>query len=107
VKYVTRFERFEAGDFPMICARSGRPATKLVPVQARRSTVWPWLLFPSLGFFVAKWFADSDHPWGLLPFADGHVRGVTATYEKRIGVILRGVHPTFVETTRMAQGKSP
>lgn len=26
VKYVTRYERFILGDFPMVCARSGLPA---------------------------------------------------------------------------------
>ncbi len=34
VEYVTRYERFILGDFPMVCARSGLPATKLVPVEA-------------------------------------------------------------------------
>lgn len=105
VKYVTRFDRFVLGDYPMVCVRSGREATKWVPVQAYRSSVWPWLFFPGLGFVVAKWMADGDHPWGLLPFAEGQVGGVRATYEKRVGVILRGVHPDFVAATRAAQGK--
>ncbi len=106
MKYVTRFERFAAGDFPMVCARSGRPATKMVPVQAYRSSAWPWffVLNPLL-FLVAKWVGDSDHPWGRLPFAEGQVRGVTATYHKRMGVVLDGVHEDFVSATREAQGK--
>lgn len=105
VKYVTRIERFQAGDYPMVCVRSGLPATKMVPVQARRSTVWPWFLLPiSLVWFaVAKWAADSDHPWGKLPFAEGQVNGITATYEKSIGVIINGAHADFVEATRRAQ----
>ena len=52
---------------------------------------------------VAKWAADSDHPWGMLPFAEGHVDGITATYEKSIGVIIDGAHPAFVEATRKSQ----
>jgi hypothetical protein len=105
VRYVTRIERFVLGDYPMICVRSGLPATKMVPVQARRSTVWPWFLLPLsiLWFVVAKWAADSDHPWGKLPFAEGHVDGITATYEKSIGVIIDGAHPAFVEATRKSQ----
>ena len=105
VKYVTRIERFVQGDYPMVCARSGLPATKMVPVQARRSTVWPWFLLPLsiFWFVVAKWAADSDHPWGMLPFAEGHVDGITATYEKSIGVIIDGAHPAFVEATRKSQ----
>lgn len=99
-------ERFAVGDFPMVCARSGRKASKLVPVQAYRSSTWPWFFFPGLGFPLAKWVGDSDHPWGLLPFAEGEVRGVTATYDEGIGVVvLRGVHPAFVAATRVAQGK--
>jgi len=78
---------------------------KMVPVQARRSTVWPWLLLPIsiVWSAVAKWAADSDHPWGKLPFAECHVNGITATYEKSIGVIINGAHPDFVEATRQAQ----
>ena len=106
MKYVTRLDRFMAGDFPLICARSGRLATKMVPVQAYRSSTWPWFFFPGFGYILAKWMGDSDHPWGLLPFATGHLRGVTATYDKQIGVILRGVHQDFVAATRQAQGKS-
>lgn len=102
---MTRYERFILGDFPMVCARSGLPATELVPVEARRASLWPWLFFPRLGFLAASWVADSDRPRGLLPFAEGQVRGVTATYERGIGVILRGVHPEFVRATRHAQGK--
>lgn len=106
MKYVAHFDRFVAGDFPMVCARSGRPATKLVPVQAYRSSVWPWFfVLNPLAFLVAKWVGDSDHPWGQLPFADGQVRGVTATYDRRIGVILRGVHQDFVTASRQAQAK--
>ncbi len=107
MKYVTTIERFQLGDFPAVCVRSGLPATKMVPVQARRTAVWPWLFLPisAVWFFFAKWAADSDHPWGRLPFAKGQVRGITATYEKSIGVIIDGVHPDFVEATRLSQGK--
>lgn len=102
MKYVTRYERFMTGDFPMVCVRSGLPATKMVKVEARRTPVWPWFFFPSL---LAFWVADSDRPWGLLPFAEGHVGGITASYDKREGVILKGVHRNFVAATRSAQGK--
>ena len=61
--------------------------------------------FPGLSFILAKWVGDSDHPWGRLPFAEGEVRGVTAVYDKRVGVILKGVHPKFDEATRIAQDR--
>ena len=107
MKYVTTIDRFSLGDYPMVCVRSGLPATKMVPVQARRTTVWPWFFFPMhvVSFLLAKWVADTDHPWGKLPFAEGHVGEISATYEKPIGVILKGVHPDFVEATRLSQGK--
>ncbi|MDH4280057.1 MAG: hypothetical protein OEW83_18450 [Acidimicrobiia bacterium] len=108
MKYVTRFDRFVAGDFPMVCVRSGRAATRMVPVQATRSASWPWLfLVPApIMFFAAKLVGDGDDPCGRLPFAEGQVGGVTAVYDKRVGVILRGVHKDFVAATRRAQGKS-
>lgn len=44
-----------------------------------------------------------DHPWGLLPFADGQkYRGAAAVYRPSVGVILRGVHPAFVAAARQA-----
>lgn len=106
-RYVTRLDRFRAGDFPMVCVRSGKPATKLVPIEARRVSNWPWFLLPLsiIGFLLAEWVADSDRPRGRLPFAEGHVRDVSATYDKRIGVIIDGAHPDFIEATRAAQGK--
>jgi len=61
------------------------------------------LPFSVIWFAITKWVADSDHPWGKLPFAEGHVEGITATYEKSIGVIIDGVHPDFVESTRRSQ----
>ena len=106
MKYVTRLDRFTAGDFPMVCVRSGQAATKMVPVQAYRSTIWPWFFFPGMAFLLAKLIGDRDHPWGRLPFAEGQVEGVTATYEKQIGVILKGVHPAFVEATKVDQGRA-
>lgn len=57
-------------------------------------------------FALAKWSADIDHPWGQLPFAEGHLEGISATYEKSIGVIIEGAHPDFVAATRHAQGKT-
>ncbi len=109
VKYVTTIERFQHGDYPMVCVRSGLPATKMVPVQARRTTVWPWFLLPLslIWFVVMKWAADADHPWGKLPFAEGYVNGIEAQYEKSIGVIIDGVHPDFVDAARQDQGKAP
>jgi hypothetical protein len=38
----TWIERFERGDYPMVCARSGLAADKVVPVEAARRAAWPW-----------------------------------------------------------------
>ena len=108
MRSVTQIERFQLGQYPMVCVRSGLPATKMVPVQSRRTTVWPWMLLPVsvFWFLIVEWAADSDHPWGKLPFAEGHVAGISATYETSIGVMIDGVHPMFVEATRRSQGKA-
>lgn len=108
MKYVTRLDRFQLGDYPMVCVRSGLPATKLVAVQARRTAVWPWLFLPvsTISWFLLKSLTDSRHPWGKLPFAEGRVRDITATYEKRIGVIVEGAHPDFIDATRIQQHRA-
>ncbi|MEZ5408226.1 MAG: hypothetical protein R2761_09385 [Acidimicrobiales bacterium] len=93
--------RVGKGGIATLQLRSGFPIDLLL----RRASLWPWLFFPGLAFLAASWVGDSDHPWGLLPFAEGQVRGVTATYERGIGVILRGVHPDFVRATKLAQGR--
>jgi len=107
VQYVTRLERFIVGDFPMVCVRSGLPATKFVPVEAARTATWPWFLLPFsiVAFVVAKTMNERDTVWGRVPFAEGQVQGIRATYDPSIGVILKGVHEQFVEATRESQGK--
>ncbi len=106
MQYVTSLERFQRGDFPDVCVRSGLPSTKIVLVEAAVSSpTWPWLFLPiSLFWFVvAKWTSEEDNLWGQLPFAEGHVDGVTATYDKKVGVIVEGVHPSFVKATEQQQ----
>lgn len=102
----TWIERFEAGDYPMICARSGHPADKLVPVEAARRRGWPWVFSPTGPlFWCARWVAGKARLWGQLPFAEGHVGGVTATWDKAENVVmLRGLHPSFVAACRQQQG---
>lgn len=106
MKYVTDLERFAAGDFPMVCARTGRPATRLLPVHALRSRFGLPLFFTGGWIGVAKFLEDPANPWGLLPFADGQTyRVAVATYRPGVGVILRGVHPAFVAAA--ADGAPP
>lgn len=99
-------ERFQLGDYPLVCARSGLPADKLVPVEAAGRATWPWFFFP--GHLITWLFAwsrvDRDRLWGKLPFATGHVDGIEATWERRTGIVmLVGVHPEFVEACREHQ----
>ncbi len=75
-KMITWIERFEAGDYPMICARSGLPADKFVPVEASRSAAWPWIFSPfDLPFWITRWSVGKDRLWGKMPFASGQVKG--------------------------------
>src|SRR3954451_5484011 len=105
----TWIERFQQGDYPMVCARSGVPADKLVPVEAARTAVWPWWFFPMsvITWLLMSWTVDRERLWGQLPFATGHVEGVEATWDKQEGiVVLRGVHPAFIEACRIDQSRS-
>ena len=101
--------RFEAGDYPMVCARTGQPADRLVPVEAVRRAVWPWMFNPlSVTFWIARWGVGKDRLRGLLPFADGHVGGVTAWWDRREGiVVIKGVHPDFVAAVHRDQADLP
>jgi hypothetical protein len=104
----TWIERFERGDYPMVCARSGLPADKLVPVEAARRASWPWWFLPinAIAWLLMWRSVDKDRLWGHLPFATGHVEGVTATWDQQEGVVLlRGVNPVFVEACHEHQAR--
>ncbi len=105
VKYVTRLERFESGDFPMVCVKSGRPATNLVPVEALKTSSRPWFLLPIslVAFLVSRVFKDRNRPWGLLPFADGEETDIVATYDPTVGVVVRDVHQGFIDAVKESQ----
>lgn len=104
----TWIARFEQGDYPMVCARSGLPADKFVPVEAARRAVWPWWFFPmhAITWLLAWRSVDKDRLCGRLPFATGQVEGVTATWDRSEGVVLlRGVHPDFVAACKWHQAR--
>jgi hypothetical protein len=104
-RMATWIERFQLGDYPMVCARSGRPADRFVPVEAARRSAWPWFFGPfGLLFWVLHWSYDKERLWGRLPFATGEVGGISATWDKseRV-VVLKGVHPDFVAACKEHQ----
>jgi hypothetical protein len=107
--YVTRVDRFRSGDYPMVCARSGLQAGKLIEVEAARRATWPWLLLPIwwVGAAVSYWVVDGDRLVGKLPFAAGQFGRVSATWDKRTQLVtLRGVHPAFVAACREQQRRT-
>ena len=104
--YLTQLDRFEAGDYPMVCVSSGLPADKLVPVQAeRKAGDEAWLFVSVLAYIFAAWPRKNDNPWGLLPFANGHVGGIKVTYHptRKHIVRIRGAHPSFAKATQEKQ----
>ncbi len=106
MRYVTRLKRFERGDYPMICVRTGLPADRLVKVRARRIAKWPSFFLGSgfIPFLSTLASVDGDGPvWGLLPVSDDRETTVNITFDAKIGVILRGVHPDFVTATKAAR----
>lgn len=125
-RMTTLRERFETADYPAVCARSGRPADKMVSVEAARRATWPnmflalslvaalaaWRGVAVIGLIVvavvslaiwllAGWVVDQDRIRGWLPFAEGQTEGVTATWNRRKGVVaLKGLHPGFLSECR-------
>lgn len=100
MKIVIPLDRFIKGNFPMVCVRSGLPATKMVRVQAYKPSIFRWYMIPGLDILLRRWLGESQHPWGRLPFAEGHVQKVSARYSRRQGITIRGVHPNFVAATK-------
>jgi hypothetical protein len=103
-RMATWVERFQAGDYPMVCARSGLPADDLVPIEAARRA-------PRAGTLPRTWGRRGrrdDRLWGRLPFASGHVDGIVARWDRRAGVVtISGVHPAFIEACRRDQADLP
>lgn len=97
MRYITTYERFVAGDFPMVCARTGRLATVVVPVATWRESAWMWTLAPTRGFVASLQAGDPRHPTGFLPFATRRSAAwVTARRQGDGTILLRAVHPDFV-----------
>jgi hypothetical protein len=99
-------EQFQAGDFPMVCVRSGLPADRLLPIEAgrRRRSVLPFLLLgvlPGLLWWLLA-HRTVEWTWGRLPFATGQAQPVTAIWSKRRHLVhLNGVHPDFVSAHQL------
>lgn len=68
-------ERFEAGDLPRVCVRTGQPADGTTEVRFDSTPGWTWilLLFGVLPFLIASWFA-TEHATGQLPVTRAVVR---------------------------------
>jgi hypothetical protein len=102
--------RFEVGDYPLVCARTGRPADKFVAVEAARRATWPWFLFfvSVVAWLLSWWAVDKERIWGRIPFATGHVGGVSATWDRAHGIVtLHGVHPDFIAACHADQAGGP
>lgn len=113
--YVSRTDRFQQGDFPMVCVRSGEPADALVLVTAHRTSAWRWFVLPAsiVWFAVAGRLGRRVGLEGSLPFRTGeeaHVGrrgGVRLTYDRLIGVVIHGAHPDFVAACEAAVSPGP
>ncbi|MGH1503593.1 MAG: hypothetical protein ACRBI6_08555 [Acidimicrobiales bacterium] len=107
MRYATSVERFEVGDFPMVCARCGGTADHHRGYRAMRSADWPWIFFPlqPLLFVLASWPSTDGAPEGRLPLCGlcNH-RRISAAWRKRErAILLRGVHPDFATATQRHQ----
>lgn len=107
MRYATNVERFEIGDYPMVCARCGHEADHLKGVRSARSADWPWFFFPLhlVVFVVTSWPSTKGAPVGRLPLCSlCNARQISAAWRKgERAVILKGVHADFVAATKEAQ----
>jgi hypothetical protein len=63
-------DRFERGDFPDVCAKTGEAAEYQGRVEATRTPEWPCLLllFGILPYLIAAWFS-TDRTMGEVPLS--------------------------------------
>ncbi len=104
VKYQTRIERFEIGDFAMVCVRSGRTdGVELRTARAEPASAWwvDYLFWPFDRIFVK---AFSKKTIGLLPYAPGE-RDVNVVHDMELGIVISDAHPNFVNATKARQGR--
>lgn len=92
-------DRFERGDFPDVCAKTGEAAEYLGRVEARQTPEWPCLLllFGILPYLIAAWFS-TDRTEGDVPFSARAVRRLQRlTWVRRsagllaLGLVIAGV----------------
>ena len=109
-RYVTRIERFRAGDYPLVCVVSGEAdAVELVCVSVRRVSLWPWMfLFLQPLIFFLMGGASQHVVVGWLPLAkDSMASSVTGYYEPGVGVVIQNAHHAFIAACREVQGLPP
>lgn len=101
---VTDSATFTSGDFPEICAISGEPATTTREVSGDtvRSPSFKEILTDPFG--TKRRRESKGAVSGSLPFADvvGAGRLVAQWHPDVDRIVVRGVHPLFVEACREA-----
>jgi hypothetical protein len=83
-------DRFERGDFPDVCAKTGEAAEYLGRVEARQTPEWPCLLlfFGVLPYLIAAVFS-TDRTEGDVPFSVRAVRRLRRlTWVRRAAALL-------------------
>ena len=105
-RYVTRLDRFQEGDYPLVCAVSGvTDGVELVSVTVRRVSIWPWMfLFVQPLIYLFAGGPGRKVVVGWLPLAENSLaKSLDGYYEPGAGVILRNVHDSFVAACKEAQ----
>jgi hypothetical protein len=83
-------DRFERGDFPDVCAKTGEAAEYVGRVEAKQTPEWPCLLlfFGILPYLIAASFS-TDRTEGDVPFSARAVRRVQRlTWVRRSAALL-------------------
>ena len=96
-------QRFVDGDFPMVCARSGAPATQMLEVRperasSKRTKIVTWLPVGRAVDFASQALDSITRPTGRLPYTSDHTADTIPVLHtpERDTVQLLGVHPAFV-----------
>ncbi len=90
---VVTLDRFVAGDFPRVCARTGNVSTGVIAIEARVIELPDETQGP-IARFVNRWREPAQ---SFVPFIDDNVTGIVAEqFGRDGGVILRGVDEGFV-----------
>jgi hypothetical protein len=87
-----------------MCARTGEPADRLLPVRASYTPRWTWLLLPFggwLAWLIARGFT-TEETMGLVPFSQAGLARRHLRARRRLAAVVAGALLLLVVLYRVA-----